>query len=147
MDLGLNNFIALSDGQAIQKPKFFKKREKRIAMWQTVIQMLSYKAESAGIEVITVDARDTAQECSDCHCIKRGKEGLNPEDRIYHCNRCGMQLDMDMNASINIPKRATFGQGGSHAQGESARPQQGTVLEELRTYADKIPDAGEAPSF
>jgi transposase len=28
MDLGLNNVIALSDGQEIQKPKFFKKRER-----------------------------------------------------------------------------------------------------------------------
>ena len=37
IDMGLNNFIALSDGQTIQKPKFFKKREKRISRWQQIV--------------------------------------------------------------------------------------------------------------
>ena len=37
IDMGLNNFIALSDGEAIRKPKFFKKREKRIARWQRIV--------------------------------------------------------------------------------------------------------------
>ncbi|ASI13643.1 IS200/IS605 family transposase OrfB [Candidatus Mancarchaeum acidiphilum] len=39
----------------------------------------------------------------------------------------------DINASINILKRATLGQRESHAQGESVRPQMEAVLEELRT--------------
>ncbi len=34
IDLGLNNFIAMSDGTMIQKPKFYKKHEKRIKWWQ-----------------------------------------------------------------------------------------------------------------
>jgi len=37
IDLGLNNFIALSDGKTIQKPKFFKKKAKRIARWQRIV--------------------------------------------------------------------------------------------------------------
>ena len=37
IDMGLNTFIALSNGEAIQKPKFFKKREKRIARWQRIV--------------------------------------------------------------------------------------------------------------
>ncbi|EQD58715.1 Transposase (probable), IS891/IS1136/IS1341 domain protein [mine drainage metagenome] len=37
IDLGLNNFIALSDGKTIQKPKFFKKKAKRIAKWQRIV--------------------------------------------------------------------------------------------------------------
>ena len=61
--------------------------------------------------------------------------------REYNCGRCGMRLDRDINASINILKRATLGQRGSHAQGEDVRPQQGAVLEELRTYPA---NAGEA---
>ncbi len=37
IDMGPNNFIALSDGKTIQKPKFFRKKEKRIAHWQRII--------------------------------------------------------------------------------------------------------------
>ena len=95
--------------------------------------MLSYKAESAGMKVMKIDPKDTTQECSNCHYIKKGAERLALEDRIYHCNVCGMTLDRDVNASRNILKRATLGQRGSHAQGESVRPQREAVLEELRT--------------
>ena len=47
-----------------------------------------------------------------------------------------MQKDRDINAAINILKRATLGQRESHAQGESVRPQQEAVLKELRTYSE-----------
>ncbi len=209
IDMGLDSFIALSDGTKIEKPKFAKKAEKHIARWQRIIakrhkgskrresaklnlqrkwehvanqsndfahklsdklvnsgytsfavedlhiqnmtknhnlaqsiqnaswnrfiNMLSYKAESAGMKVIKVDARNTTQECSNCHHIKEGDEKLTLEDRIYHCNICGLTMDRDINASINILNRATLGQRGSHAQGESVRPQREAVLEELRT--------------
>ena len=106
-----------------------------MAAWNRFINMLSYKAESAGMKVIRVDARDTTQECSSCHCIKKGAERLTLEDRTYHCNVCGIAMDRYANASINILHRATtLGQRGSHAQGEIVRPQLEAVLEELRTY-------------
>ena len=45
-----------------------------------------------------------------------------------------MTEDRDINASINILRRATtLGQRGSHAQGENVRPRQEAVLDELRT--------------
>ena len=218
IDLGLNNFIALSDGKTIQKPKFFKKKAKRIAKWQRIVarrtkwqgrkkaekqskrredakahlsqewanvtnqsndfahkladhlinsgytsfaveklniqnmvknhnlaqaihnaawsktmSFLSYKAESAGKKRYEVNPDNTTQECSSCHNIKRGKEKLTLKDRVYNCFVCGLVMDRDINASINILNRATLGQRGSHAQGESVRPQREAVLEELRT--------------
>ena len=48
-------------------------------------------------------------------------------------NIVGMQKDRNINVSINILKRATSGQGESHASGYIVRPQQEMALEELRT--------------
>ncbi len=110
------------------------------ASWNRFIQMLSYKAESAGMKVIKVDARNTSRECSNCGNIKDMPLSI----REYNCSRCGMRLDRDINASINILKRATLGQRGSHAQGENRQyisTGNANGLEELRTDSA---NAGEA---
>jgi len=76
------------------------------ASWNRFMQMLSYKAESAGLRVITVDARNTTQECSGCGHVKGGVERLTLDDRTYQCNACGLTMDRDINASMVILKRA-----------------------------------------
>ena len=94
--------------------------------------MLSYKAESAGMKVIKVDARNTSKECSSCGNV----QDMPLSKRAYICNRCGMQMDRDINASINILNRATLGQRGSHAQGDMAsaiQQESKSRIEELRT--------------
>ncbi len=93
------------------------------------IQLLSYKAESAGLSVVKVDAKNTSKTCSNCGNIQE----MPLSERTYNCQRCGMSKDRDINASINILNRATLGQRGSHAQGKNVRPQQEATLEELRT--------------
>ena len=193
IDLGLDSFVAMSDGTKIEKPKFMRQKRKKIAKWQKIvarrnkgskrrenakqrlqsayteatnqsddylhrlsdnlvdsgytsfavedlhiqnmvknhrlagsiqdaswnrfIQLLSYKAESAGMKVIKVDARNTSKECSNCGNI----QDMPLSERTYNCQRCGMSKDRDINASINILNRATtLGQRGSHAQGDMA---------------------------
>ncbi len=37
--------------------------------------------------------------CSGCGNIKHG---MKLSDRIYHCNVCGLVIDRDLNAAINI---------------------------------------------
>ena len=104
------------------------------ASWSRFRQLLSYKAESAGMEVIEVDPRNTSKICSDCCSI----QDMSLSMREYNCYRCGMQLDRDINASINILKRATAGHAGSHAQGDMASAVQQepkSRIEELRTYS------------
>jgi len=206
IDMGLNSFVALSDGTEIEKPNFAKKSAKHIARWQRIIarrkkgskrrekakqklqrkwehvtnqsndfaqklssklvnsgytsfaleelnisnmvknnnlaqaiyaaswrkfvQMLSYKAESAGLRVFVVDAKDTTQECSRCGHVKTGDERLSLSERVYHCNVCGLTIDRDINSALVIKKRmetlkkATPGQGGSNALGDVASTMQ-----------------------
>jgi putative transposase len=61
-------------------------------------QMLAYKAEEAGIAIITVNPANTTQACSRC-----GK--IVPKDlsvRVHECPDCGLVLDRDVNAARNI---------------------------------------------
>ncbi len=113
------------------------------ASWNRFAQLLSYKAESAGMKVIKVDARNTSKKCSNCGNLME----MPLLERTYNCNRCGMHLDRDINAAKNILIRATVGHTGSHVRGDHVRPQREAVVEELKTYSatkSGIQVAGEA---
>ena len=66
--------------------------------WGLFFQILSYKAEEAGREVIKVNPSGTSQRCSSCG--ERVPKKLS--DRIHCCPHCGLILDRDENAAINI---------------------------------------------
>jgi putative transposase len=61
-------------------------------------QMLAYKAESAGIQVIAVNPSNTSQACSGCRSMV--PKGLSV--RVHACPDCGLVLDGDVNAARNI---------------------------------------------
>ena len=73
--------------------------------WGVITRQISYKAEWAGRELALVNPRHTSQTCSACEVLdpaaRNGKEFL--------CRACGAELDADLNAAINILKRATAG--------------------------------------
>ncbi|EQD57322.1 protein containing Transposase, IS605 OrfB, partial [mine drainage metagenome] len=51
------------------------------------------------MRVNLVDPKDTTQECSDCHNVKKGDEKLALKDRTYHCDICGLVTDRDLNVA------------------------------------------------
>lgn len=67
------------------------------AGWGEFASMLAYKAESAGTSVVFVDPRNTSQLCSGCGQVV--KKALSV--RTHRCE-CGLVLDRDHNAAINI---------------------------------------------
>jgi putative transposase len=83
------------------------------AGWNEFANMLCYKAEEAGCRVVFVDPYGTTKECSSCGEIVDKKL----EERRHTCLSCGLSIDRDLNASINILNRATAGQAGSNARG------------------------------
>ena len=107
--------------------------------WAKCIQFLHYKAGNAGCEILDVNPDNSTQECNKCHNIKKGEEKLEKEDRVYHCNVCGMTIGRDLNSAIVIKqrgifKRTTAGQAESNAFGDGVRPQlQEAVVVELGT--------------
>ena len=56
------------------------------------------KAESVGLPMIKVNPAYTSQTCSGCG--ERVKKSLSV--RVHKCPNCGLQMDRDHNAAINI---------------------------------------------
>jgi putative transposase len=72
------------------------------AGWGSFIELVKHKAEWAGVTVMQVDPKKTSQMCSAC-----GKEGEHKDlsVRTHVCVHCGVVLDRDHNAAINILDR------------------------------------------
>lgn len=71
------------------------------AGWGAFIKYLSYKAEEAGGKVIKVNPKNTSQVCSGCGVVVPKKL----KDRIHNCPDCGLSMDRDENAAVNILSR------------------------------------------
>ena len=71
------------------------------AGWSQFINILSFKAENAGLKVIAVNPNGTSQECSSCgHKVKKPLS-----QRMHNCPVCHTSLCRDLNAAINIRNR------------------------------------------
>jgi putative transposase len=62
------------------------------------LKISMYKAENAGRYVRQVSPRNTSQMCSGCGELV----SKDLRVRLHHCKGCGLVLDRDHNAAINI---------------------------------------------
>jgi putative transposase len=72
------------------------------AGWSGFLGILRHKAEEAGVAAVEVDARGTSQQCSACGETVRKDLSVRKHD----CPHCGLSLQRDHNAAINILRRA-----------------------------------------
>jgi len=82
------------------------------ASWSRFVSMLDYKAEKAGGHLIRVDPRNTSQKCSGCGELVPKLLAV----RTHACPTCGLKIDQDHNASLNI-LRAGIGAGALNVIG------------------------------
>ena len=76
-------------------------------------RMLEYKAKFRGRRVVVISRWEpTSKACSGCGCLK---DDLSLSDRVYRCGHCGVEIDRDLNAAINIH---TAGLAEIHACGQ-----------------------------
>lgn len=92
--------LDILDMTSQNKQVFGHKLNKSIAdvAWNQLAQFTAYKAADAGRLFLQVDPRNTSKKCSRCSAIV-------PKDlsvRIHDCPHCGLVLDRDHNAAINI---------------------------------------------
>lgn len=71
------------------------------AGWNLFTQVLRFKAECAGREYVEVNPKHTSQDCSGCGA----RQKLTLRDRVYSCPSCGLVLNRDVNAALNIKGR------------------------------------------
>ena len=74
-----------------------------------ITQQLRYKAEWAGVQLIAVNPVNTSRTCSRCRAINKHKLA---EYRVFKCPTCGLEIDRDLNAAINILNKSLKAQQG-----------------------------------
>jgi putative transposase len=67
--------------------------------WNNFKQKIDYKSKWNGDEVFLVNPAYTSQQCSKCGHIA---EENRPTPEEFICQKCGLEIDADINAAKNI---------------------------------------------
>ena len=95
-DLKVSNMMKNKHlSKAIQEQNFFSIRTKLIN-----------KCKERNIELRLVDTFYPSSKT--CSCCGEVKKDLKLNDRIYKCSNCGLEIDRDYNASINLEKAKVY---------------------------------------
>jgi len=81
--------------KAVAQQKFYEFRTK-----------LTNKCKQQGIELRVVDTWYPSSKL--CSCCGNIKKDLKLSDRVYVCNKCGLVIDRDLQASINLREAKTY---------------------------------------
>jgi len=90
--------ICIEDMPAFNGNNHGLTREMRDVAWFGFFSILKAKAEEAEGTIVEVPAKDTTQLCSQCGA--RVPKDLSV--RIHSCPICGLSIDRDFNAALNI---------------------------------------------
>lgn len=83
----------------------------------TLLRLLAYKSSWYGSTLVAADRfYPSSKTCCSCGAVKAK---LPLYERIYHCDICGLDVDRDRNAAINLAKHALAQTSGRMAPGGS----------------------------
>ena len=105
--------------------------------WGELRRQIEYKAQIYGDEVVLVDRwYASSKTCSGCGAVK---EELLLSERVYECDKCGLVMDRDNNAAVNILRWGEYNNQLPEAIGEVTPVEIGAKLklgmvEELRSF-------------
>ena len=93
-------------------------------------RQIGYKAKLRGNHVEVADRWfPSSKKCSGCGVIK---EDLTLSDHLFRCDSCGLEIDRDLNAAINLA--STVSSTGFQAYGEEGAGSNTKVLSETGLY-------------
>ena len=86
-----------------ERIKFSKKSNQKLHQWafSRIVDKICYKAELAGIKVVSESEAYTSQTCPKCG--HRNK----PKNRNYHCEKCDFKYHRDGVGAINLWKKVS----------------------------------------
>lgn len=82
----------------MSQQKYFNAKNMMDASWGKFSQLLDFKAENAGCQIVKIDPRNTTKTCSQCGHL----QDMPLWKRTYECANCGFVIDRDYNSAINI---------------------------------------------
>ena len=86
------------------------------AAFGQMLDKIEWKAKRDGRLFVRVDPKGTTQNCSSCGLVV-------PKTlftRVHDCPACGLVMDRDQNAALNVLHRAGWGPGGAKREAASA---------------------------
>lgn len=91
------------------KSKFSKKFNNKLQRWSytKTLNRLEQLSETKGFRLRYINPAYTSQTCSHCGVVIKS----NRNGETYHCSVCGVELDADVNAAINILRRGIYSDG------------------------------------
>lgn len=102
--------IAIEDLKGIRNRIRVRKSQRRVHHSWSFFDLrfkLEYKARLAGVKLVAVDPAYTSQMCSKCGFISRSNRISQSK---FSCTSCGFSANADVNAAINIGRRAAVNQ-------------------------------------
>lgn len=93
----LQNYIAM-----IHSKKFNNKLQRW--SYAKTLNKLELLAQTKGFCLRFINPAYTSQTCSHCGVVMKS----NRNGEIYHCSVCGVEIDADVNAAINILRRGVY---------------------------------------
>jgi putative transposase len=96
----------LSQRQMVMKEHQERNKHRNRAVYNdwglyAFLQMLTYKCQLYGKELVILDERNTTKACSQCENL----QDMPLWKRTYRCPHCGLVMDRDANSALNILKR------------------------------------------
>lgn len=91
--------LVIGDIRDIRKSiDYCKEMNQRLHGWSfgEFRELLTYKAQLVGMEVVLQNERDTSKTCPKCGAKHK------PQGRLYNCRSCGFKFDRDGVGAINI---------------------------------------------
>ena len=114
--------------KGMMEQRYFNAKNITDSSWNKFIQMLEYKAENSGVEIIKVNPKDTTKICSNCGHIQK----MHLWERTYKCKDCLFEMCRDENSAINI-KSLGLGQSYVEIISDSSSEEQSSMKQEAIT--------------
>ena len=90
------------------------------AAWGEFVRQLEYKTTWYGSTLVKADRfYASSKTCSQCGTVKAT---LSLDERVFHCEACGLAIDRDVNAAINLARQGLAETSSVTGCGGEVRP-------------------------